>query len=126
MRDSSVVMEPPPQRVIVVEKKPLVRRRVVALDIGLFILRLTVGGLMLFHCIAKLSSGGEMIKPGLIALGLPDFLAYGVYIAEVLAPILIILGIRARLAAMVIVFEMIMALIIVHQPDILTIKPGGS
>src|SRR5438477_2631093 len=118
MRDSTVITEPKKvvveeerpraveqiqQKVIVEERRP--RRMVMEstfLNLGLLILRLAVGGLMLFHGIAKINSGVEMLKPALVAKGIPDFFVYGIYIAEVLAPVMIILGIRTRLAALTI------------------------
>lgn len=95
-------------------------------DIGLLILRLAIGGLMIFHGIGKISGGVEMIKPGVADLGLPDFLVYGLYIAEVVAPVMIIFGVWSRLAALTIVFDMIMAVLIVHKNEIFVVKQGGA
>lgn len=68
-------------------------------DLGILILRLSVGILMLLHGIAKLSHGAEGIEQMLAASGLPSFIAYGVYVGEVIAPLLIILGLGTRAAA---------------------------
>ncbi len=48
-------------------------------DLGKLIIRLTLGGLMLFHGIAKLLNGVGFIEGELASHGLPTFLAYGVY-----------------------------------------------
>ena len=82
-------------------------------DAGKLILRLAVGILMAFHGVSKLRHGVAWMAGPLGAHHLPAFLAYGVYVAEVVVPILLILGIFSRPAALVIVFEMIMALYLV-------------
>jgi putative oxidoreductase len=97
-----------------------------SLDIGLLLLRLAVGGLMLFHGIAKLNNGVEMMKPMLATNGLPEWLIYGLYIAEVLAPVMIIMGFWTRLAAATIVFDMIMAIFLVHSHDVLSLNKSGA
>jgi putative oxidoreductase len=104
----------------------ILRWRSASLEIGLFILRLSVGGLMLFHGIAKLTNGIDMMKPMLAANGLPDWLIYGLYIAEVLAPVMIIIGFWTRLAALAVVFDMIMAIVLVHSQHLFTLHPGGG
>jgi putative oxidoreductase len=95
-------------------------------DLGKLILRVTVGGIMLFHGIWKLMHGIGWIPPILHMHGLPGFLAYGVFIAEVLAPILLLAGWLTRLASLTIVVDMLMALLLVLRNDILAVKPGGG
>jgi putative oxidoreductase len=95
-------------------------------DTGKLILRIALGGILLFHGFAKIENGVEWAKGPLGNLGLPGFLGYGLYIAEVLAPILIILGIWTRLAALTIVFDMFMAVVLVLRDKILTIGPAGG
>ena len=55
-------------------------------DFGKLLLRLAVGGLMLFHGMHKLIGGVDGISGMLVAKGLPGFIAYGVLIGEVVAP----------------------------------------
>ena len=71
-------------------------------DAGKLILRLAVGLLMAFHGLSKLRHGVAWMAGPLSAHHLPAFLAYGVYVAEVVVPILLILGIFTRPAALVI------------------------
>ena len=78
-------------------------------DFGKLLLRLAVGGLMLFHGIHKLFAGIDGISGMLVAKGFPGFIAYGVLIGEVVAPILIIFGILTRPAALVIALTMVVA-----------------
>lgn len=56
-------------------------------DIGKLILRLMVGGLMLFHGLAKITHGIEFIKGTLLSKGLPELMSYGVYVGEVDRPV---------------------------------------
>lgn len=78
-------------------------------DFGKLLLRLAVGGLMLFHGVHKLFAGIDGISGMLIAKGFPGFIAYGVLIGEVVAPVLIILGILTRPSALVIALTMVVA-----------------
>lgn len=82
-------------------------------DFGRLLLRLTVGGLMLFHGLHKLIGGIDGIAGMLVAKGLPGFIAYGVLIGEVVCPALIILGILVRPAALVLALTMVVAWLMV-------------
>ncbi|EMG4783359.1 TPA: DoxX family protein [Escherichia coli] len=82
-------------------------------DFGKLLLRLAVGGLMLFHGVHKLFAGIDGISGMLIAKGFPGFIAYGVLIGEVVAPVLIILGILTRPSALVIALTMVVAWLMV-------------
>jgi putative oxidoreductase len=82
-------------------------------DTGKLILRLTLAGLILFHGIHKLIYGiAFMAGPSgpLAAMHLPAFIAYGVYVGEVVAPIFIVIGLWTRVAALVVAFNMVMAI----------------
>src|SRR5690625_7489874 len=68
-------------------------------DLGKFLLRLTIGILILLHGVSKLSSGVGWLQGMLASQGWPAFFAWGVYLGEVLAPILIILGVYTRAGA---------------------------
>ncbi len=95
-------------------------------DIGKLLIRLAVGGLILFHGFFKMVHGVEWIKDPLSALGLPGVLAYGTYIAEVAAPIVILLGFRVRFAALVVAFDMVMAIVLVLRQNIFAVKQAGG
>ena len=85
--------------------------------IGKLLLRLTLGILLLFHGVAKISNPGSMkfIEGKLLALDLTSYLAYGVYIGEIVAPLLIILGIYTRFGGFLVVGNMLFAILLVHQ-----------
>ncbi|WP_370231845.1 DoxX family protein [Marinobacter nauticus] len=95
-------------------------------DLGKLIVRLTLGGLMLFHGIAKLLNGVGFIEGQLASHGLPTSLAYGVYIGEVIAPLMVILGYQTRIGALIIVFNMIVAIALVHGHQLLTLSSNGG
>jgi putative oxidoreductase len=95
---------------------------------GKLILRLTVGILLLLHGVSKMMDPaglGGMTKM-LAAHGLPAFVAYGVYIGEVLAPLMVILGVFSRVGGLLITINMIFAIWLVHAADLFTFgKQGG-
>ena len=84
-------------------------------DIGKLILRVALGVLILLHGIAKLRGGMGGIEHMVEARGLPGFLAYGVLIGEVIAPVLLIMGFHARAAAAVIAVNMLFAFALAHM-----------
>ncbi|MBZ2189527.1 DoxX family protein [Alcanivorax sp. JB21] len=95
-------------------------------DIGKLILRLTVGGLMLFHGIAKLTGGIAGIKGMLASSGLPQFFAYGVYVGEIIAPLMLIVGFYSRIGAALIVVNMLFAIGLAHTAEIFALTPQGA
>ena len=95
-------------------------------DLGKLLLRLAVGGLMLFHGLHKLFGGIDGISGMLVAKGLPGFIAYGVLIGEVVAPVLIILGVLTRPAALVLAFTMIVAWLMVGMGETFALDKVGA
>ncbi len=95
-------------------------------DIGLLILRVSLGVLMLFHGAGKLQSGVSMIGDMLTDKGLPAFIAYGVIIGEVIAPVLMIIGFRTRIAALIFAFNMVVAVAMAHAGDVFKLTEHGS
>jgi putative oxidoreductase len=95
-------------------------------EVGKLFLRLAVGGLMLFHGIGKIAHGIGFIEHALQAIGLPGFIGYGVYVAEVIAPMLIILGYQTRAASLVVAFDMLVAVALFHRQDIFLIRESGA
>lgn len=95
-------------------------------NIGLLILRLTIGGLMLFHGYDKLTHGIDGIISLLIKNGLPGFTAYTVFLGELIAPILLILGYRTRLASLFIALTMVAAILLAHSDDIFKLGDHGN
>ena len=96
--------------------------------LGKLVLRLTVGSLILFHGIAKITNPASVdyIAGALTRAGLPPLLAYGVYVGEVVAPLMVILGIYTRYAAIIIVVDMIFAITLMHMNDIFALTDNGG
>ncbi len=76
-------------------------------DLGLMILRISLGMLMLLHGIAKIQNGTGFIEGVFEKNGLPSFLAYLVYLGEIIAPLMLIVGYRTRLAALLLAGTMV-------------------
>jgi putative oxidoreductase len=95
-------------------------------DTGKLILRLALGTLILFHGISKLSSGIDGIASMVTAAGLPPWVAYGVYIGEVLAPLMVLAGWYARIGGAIIAVNMLFALGLVHRADFLSLGESGG
>lgn len=95
-------------------------------DIAKLILRLGVGLLMLFHGVAKFIKGVDGIKGMLSYAGLPELMAYGVYIGEIVAPILLVIGLKTRSAATLVIFTMLVAIYVAHPNDIFALNRVGA
>jgi putative oxidoreductase len=95
-------------------------------DTGKLILRLTLAGLILFHGVNKLIHGIAWMSGPLAAMHLPTFIAYGVYVGEVVAPIFLVIGLWTRVAALVVAFNMVMAIGLEAWRLALTINRGGG
>lgn len=93
---------------------------------GILLLRLMIGVLMLFHGVAKLSRGVEGISNRLAEYGIPEFLAYTVFIGEILAPVLIIIGYRTRLASLILAINMLVIVFLAHSDKIFQLTGSGA
>ncbi len=95
-------------------------------EFGKFILRQTLGILMLFHGVHKLIHGIDGIKGMVVNNGLPELFAYGVYVGEVVAPVMIILGLYARVGALLIVVNMLLAIALAHPNELFMLTQHGG
>ena len=95
-------------------------------DLGLLVLRVSTGGLMLFHGFSKLINGVGPIGGMLAAMGLPSFIAYGTLLVELVAAMFIVLGLWTRAAAVAMVVNMIIAILMVHTGDFFSLTPQGG
>lgn len=94
--------------------------------LGQTVLRMFLGVLLIMHGINKLQHGIDGIVGMVTSLGLPGFIAYGVYIGEVVAPLLLIVGLHVRLAALVIAFNMVIAVALAHLSQIFLLSKSGG
>jgi len=98
----------------------------VAEDFGKLLLRLAVGGLLLFHGVFKLTHGIDFITGMLQQAHLPSFIAYGVYLGEVVAPILLLLGLWTRAAGLFVAFDMLVAIGLTRGNQVFAIAERGG
>jgi putative oxidoreductase len=95
-------------------------------DMALLLVRVSVGGLMIFHGIDKLRHGLGGIEGMLAAKGLPEFLAYGVPVGEILAPLLVLAGVFGRIGGLIMAFNMLMAIWLANGGDIFSLGEHGG
>lgn len=95
-------------------------------DFGKLILRLTLGILLLLHGLARLKTGVGFIGSMLASNGLPESIAYLVYVGEILAPAALILGIWTRPAALIVMINMLFAIGLAHMNELFTLNKTGA
>jgi len=94
-------------------------------DIAKLLLRISLAVLILFHGIHKLIHGISGVEAMLVAHSLPSFLAYGVYVGELIAPIFILLGLYGRLASIVVALNMLAAIYLAYGFAFVVSRYGG-
>lgn len=90
------------------------------------LLRFTLAVLMLCHGWSKITGGIAGIEAVLVKAGLPAFLAYGVYIGEVLAPLLLLVGLWVVPAALIVAVNMVFAIVLAHTDHWLQWNKSGG
>jgi putative oxidoreductase len=95
-------------------------------DLGKLVVRLSAGGLLLLHGVHKLLTGIGPIKAMVVAAHLPDLLAYGVYLGEIVGPILIILGLFSRIGGILVVVNMIAAIVLGGMAQLFQLNAFGG
>lgn len=95
-------------------------------DIGKLIARLSVGVLILFHGVHKLLYGIEPIKHLVTGHHLPEFLAYGVYLGELVGPVLVAVGFFSRLGGALIAINMIVAIYLAQVHGLFALDAQGG
>lgn len=93
---------------------------------GVILLRWTLAILMIFHGWAKVTGGVSGIEGMLVGKGLPGFLAYGVYIGELIAPLFLLAGVWVVPAALVIAINMAVAVGLAHATQFMDITATGG
>ena len=95
-------------------------------NLGLLILRLSVGILMLMHGIAKIQNGVGGAMGMVEKSGMPSALTYLVYIGEVVAPLMLIAGFRSRVAALLVAGTMAFVMLFIQPDKFGQIVPTGA
>ena len=94
--------------------------------LGYHLLRVSLAATMLLHGISKLTQGVTGIQGMLTAHGLPAFVAYGVFIGELVAPLLVLANVWVGPAALVMAVNMLFAIGLVHMHQLFTLGPSGG
>jgi putative oxidoreductase len=95
-------------------------------DFGKLLLRLNLGGLLLCRGVHFLLNGLDPVKQILAGHNIPDALAYGVYVGELIAPMLIVFGLFARLGGATIALIMAAAIALTYGTLGTWQTPDGS
>lgn len=95
-------------------------------NFGKLLLRIMVAVLLLFHGYNKLINGTDFIEHSLQNNNLPSYLAYGVYIGEVIAPVFLIIGYFTRVFSFVILINILTAIYLVYPNDLLNLNNNGG
>lgn len=95
-------------------------------DTGKLLLRLLVGGLLIFHGFHKIVTGPGWVAEQLGAHGVPGIFAWGVYLGEVVGPTLVILGVYTRIGGLLILANMVVAVLVTNGPNIFHLNDYGG
>ena len=95
-------------------------------DIAKLILRVSVGIMMLFHGFDKVINGIDGVKQLTVSAGFLEFLAYSVFIGEIVVPVFILLGAYARAASLVLAFNMAVAIFLAYGNSLFSLGKHGA
>lgn len=94
-------------------------------DLGLLFIRLGLGICLFLHGFHKVVNGIGGVKAILTKAGLPEILAYGAYLGEVLAPLMLIIGFYTRFAAVTVIGTAVVILYAAY-PNLLELTTYGG
>ncbi|CAA6799095.1 MAG: Membrane protein containing DoxX domain [uncultured Sulfurovum sp.] len=91
-------------------------------------LTVSLAVLLLFHGVDKIVNGIGSIEEMLEKLKIPyaQYIAYGVYIGEVLAPLMLVFNHFIRIALILISINMLVAIVLAHGTTLLTLSKHGA
>lgn len=95
-------------------------------EMAKLILRVGFAFLFLLHGVHKIYGGTEFIQGKFVEFALPAFLAYLVYVGEVIAPLLIIVGVWTRLSAFIGVMTCVIVIWLMHIDHLFTLAKTGA
>ena len=95
-------------------------------DLGRLVLRVALGALIVLHGISKLRNGLGPIEEMVTAHGMPPFVAYGVLVGEVVAPLMLLLGFYARIGGLLIAINMLFAIGLAHMSMLTQLNSEGG
>jgi putative oxidoreductase len=97
-------------------------------DLAKLVLRLSLGILLLFHGIAKMAHPQMLgfIQAQVHAHGLPDWVTWGVFLGEIVAPVMLVFGIYSRIGGLLVFGNMLFVFGLVHMGQIFTLSQHGG
>ena len=95
-------------------------------DLGRLVLRVALGALILLHGISNWRYGLGPIEEMVTAHGMPSFVAYGVLVGEVVAPLMLLLGFYARIGGLLIAINMLFAIGLAHMSMLTQLNSEGG
>ena len=95
-------------------------------DLAKLFLRITCGGILIFHGVFKVFTDIQHVKDMVSNAGLPTVLAYGSIVGEFIAPLFLIAGFKTRIAALIIAFNMLMTVLVAHRNLIFRVNDFGG
>lgn len=96
------------------------------IDLGLLVLRVSIGLLMLLHGIAKIGPNFDIVIKMVLDNGLPYIISYAVYAGEIIAPLMLVAGFRTRIAAIVFAINCVTAIALAHSANLFSLTPYGG
>lgn len=95
-------------------------------NLGILILRLAIPFTMLIYGINKVIEGTGFIGSLLEQYGLPEIMANGVFIGEIVAPLMLMMGFRTRLAGLIFSFNCLLAIAMAQTQSIFKLNEFGG
>ena len=95
-------------------------------DMGKLVLRVSFAVMMLLHGLAKVNHGTAYIEGLLVQNGLPAFVAYGVYLGEVIAPLMVAIGLYTRIGSGIVIGTCLFIVGLAHMDNILALGKHGQ
>lgn len=95
-------------------------------DAARLFIRLYVALLMSFHGANKVLHGIAPIVDLVTRAGLPPWVAYGVYLGEIVGPILLLTGLWARLGALLVIVNILACVGLSHMGALFSLTPLGG
>lgn len=94
-------------------------------DIAMLLIRLGLGVSIFMHGLNKIFNGLSFVRSVVLKLGLPEFVSYGVYLSEIIAPIMLMIGFYSRLGAFVIICSSIFIIYATYPNPLALTSHGG-
>jgi putative oxidoreductase len=94
--------------------------------LGKLLLRVVLGVVILLHGLDKLANGIDGIQKMVAGAGLPSFVAYGVYLGELVGPVLLLAGWYSRVGAGLIAVNMLFAIGLAHAGEVFALNRHGG